>query len=323
MIIVWRWEELKKNAHAEDTYPIKGNKEDLIVRMDIRKSNANIRKIINRVKTYPPETQIFTFLHRGHGYLEEDVVALLKGIQNTGKPEHLYRCFLFADGRDFIYYHTHSIGLLGQHGTFMNATDYKIEEENAEGQLVKKRIEAKVFEYNEVLQRNEIIPRYFNVVWNHYEFEFRKKIQNLRVDLLSYLTAIPASDNNTQLKSSSYWQQQFDDNKLLKFRLCSFLNLYAPQVMQELSSGNRDLRRNELKKLRIHAKQMGSSLVFDDCNVNLALEEAKQAYQDLVAMMSPLFTPPLPSNVPKICLIDIDQKFVQLIQKLDTRPDES
>lgn len=317
MIIVWKWKALTGINPPKDIYPIRGTDKDIIIRINQFNSIDTRKRIIEIMKSQDEGARIFVFLHRRHRFDDDDVTCLLKMAKEVGKKENLFKCFLFSDGRDFIYYQTHSIGLLGQFGDFMKERDYDYQEEDEYGEMQERTREVCVYEYNEVLQKNEILPRYFNVVWNYYSFEFTKKIKELRVDLLSHLTILPANKENTKEISAEIWLEKITSNKYLNLRLRSFLNMYAHSTIKELDPKYKNIRTAELNKLKRYERKENNSYVFDDCNANLTFDGARRTYKDIYATFCPVFTKEEIDITKSINLIAINQQLEKLIKQLE------
>ena len=316
MIIVWSWQELTNRNPPVDTYPVQETNEDLIIRINQPNSEATLQLITDWIMKLAPEAKIFVFLHRGHGFVDTSIRHLIRMAGRNSRSEDLIKCFLFSGGRDFIYYDTYSIGLLDQFEDFMEDDDYEYFEEGQHGEYCQKSGRVCVFEYNKVLQRNEIIPHYFNVVWQHYEFEYTKKIKELRLDLLSYLTEIPANGQNTASLSAKNWFYKIRSNELLSLRMNSFLGLYNASMMEPLDKENRKKREEELDALKEYEEDAQTSYVFDDCNANISTESAREIYNLINQKFRPIFTANFLDAEQSISLKQIDDYLTRLINEI-------
>jgi hypothetical protein len=77
------------------------------------KTNQLLLEITEHLYNKYVNPKIYVFMHRGHHHTHEDVQDLLD--KSEGKIE---KCFLFSEGRDFIYYPTQKKGLLSDAGGF-------------------------------------------------------------------------------------------------------------------------------------------------------------------------------------------------------------
>ncbi|MEO1518769.1 MAG: hypothetical protein AAFV95_27390 [Bacteroidota bacterium] len=304
---------MEKAEKTEAITYIKGLPDALIVQMQWYKTTStSLNGIAQKIQEQDKDAKVFVFLHRGNKYVDEDVISLRKMVVQAGRPSHLFKCFLFADGRDFIYYSTQSIGLLGNFGHYMHDPEYTIEEEDANGVMVQKMQEVCVYEFNELRQRNEILPRYFNTVWNYYEFEFQKKIKELRLDLLSHLAEISPQHINENSQLASSWRKKIERNNILFFRLRSFLGFYSNANIKKKSELEKKLCEQELGELKNHEREKYISYVFDDCDANLTAVEAKEKFQLVCKSLYPIVDMKAKGQESGISLMEINQLLYDL-----------
>ena len=212
MIIVWKWETLIDREPPEDIFYIKETNNDLIIRLNYRNSKASRKIILDYIKKQNKDDKVIVFLHRKQDYQLENVAYFFNKVNSSCRAKQSFKCFLFGWGSDFIYYLQDSVGLLGQFGDFMNAPEYYDYKESG------KRA-ALVYDYNEKLNRNEIIPYYFNTVWNYYFYGFKRKIFELKEDFLIYCVEF-----FIRSRSISEVATHIEKNRLLLNRIFNFIH---------------------------------------------------------------------------------------------------
>lgn len=142
---------------------------DIIVRLNINNS-ALTQKLLMQVISYYSKSgnSILLFLHRKNLYNQDDVKRIQSNFSNN-----LTRIFLFGEGRDFIYFHTQRLGLLGGSGYFMENNEYEWEEIH-DGKKSKCKMAIRVADDEEKV----VYQKYFDAVWEYYQVEIKKKSLN-------------------------------------------------------------------------------------------------------------------------------------------------
>ena len=286
MLIVWKWADLihinEKIWKEKDFKPYfadvnKGHDKFFkeykvepsilchdasVVAVTIYNSGNLTRQLLHAlIESYAkPENELVVLLHRSDFYKEEDVDALLD------RFEYISNCFLFADGRDYIYYDTQKSGLLDHVGNFFVG------------------FEANSTEKVETIKDGEVQQPYFDRVWEYYQSEFETKVFQLKEELFtqwfpfllpSYPEEISCIDLLNAIREA--------DDRVLFFRLKSFTDQYA--VIKNLDKEKHFDRFNELetekKKIESFEKESGESFIFDDCIKNI--NHHKNNERDFVA----------------------------------------
>ncbi|MEZ5040106.1 MAG: hypothetical protein R2828_09445 [Saprospiraceae bacterium] len=250
--------------------------EGLVVATSIYKETENTQHLLYALidKYAQKGNRVMVFLHRSNFYKEKDVDQLLGHFN-----QRVAKCFLFAFGRDYIYFNTRQSGFLNDTGGFFRGrdpiSDEKVVTFDQEKQLVKQP--------------------YFDRVWQYYETEFEIKILNLKEELfdcwLPYL--LPGSSDEVA-RASLLTAVRNEDNNGLFFRLKSFLGKY--EKLDEISDfEQKNTLEKELDIIKRLEKDKKESFMFDDCIVNLehdnksgkflvkeVYDQAKQKINDLL-----------------------------------------
>ena len=235
------------------------------------RSRPLLDTLINEYAT--EENELIVMLHRGNFYTEEDVDHIL-----TKFGERITSCFLFANGRDYIYYQTQQSGLLDDIGNFYSGwipgTGNKVE--TFDGQHVKQP--------------------YFDRVWDYYRSEFELKVFQLKEELmeawLPFLLPGASEKTNTEslieaLSSSDY------TSRVLYYRTKSFANQYAAIKTLDVEKDFERLHEltKERKSIEKFERASGESFLFDDCIQNLMRQRkttkvyVNEAYQEVLVIL--------------------------------------
>ncbi len=182
MIITWKWEDLDPESNPVDLYfPVKESQEDRVIRINEFRSEAAIERLEHIISDLPVDAQIQVFLHQDHRYNQEDIRQLYQSLPDGVRQQ--CKCFLFGGGKDYLYFSSSEVGLLDDFGWFMNEPEYEFKLRNGEE---KPRIGmAAIVDYNKVEERWEILPRFFDKVWAYYQDELKRKIFELKEDILN------------------------------------------------------------------------------------------------------------------------------------------
>ncbi|HMQ46723.1 MAG TPA: hypothetical protein PKA00_07910 [Saprospiraceae bacterium] len=228
----------------------------LLVATSIYKVNGQTERLLHAlIQQYAkPENRVMLFLHRSNNYEDKDVQSILSHFK-----DRLAKCFLFAFGRDYIYYTTRRSGLLNDTGGFFMGRDPVTDE--------------KVVIYDE---ENKLVKQpYFDRVWQYYETEFETKILNLKEELMDCWLPfmLPGKPENIEAQAllGAIEKSDQEDKRAMMYRLRSFL-VYYNQLDYLDPEQDFDLK-NELEKeletLKALEKKHQESFLFDDCIANL------------------------------------------------------
>lgn len=245
----------------------------------IYKDDANTERLFFALLEHyiAPESEVLLFLHRAHFYKDEDVVAIRA---RFGKSN--LKCFLIADGRDYIYYATQKSGLLNDAGGFFIQrdpdTDEYVETFDEKGQFVRQP--------------------YFDRVWLHYRDEFQRKVFILKEELLNcwlelLLPGQPASIAVNELIERLSRRHE----RLLLYRIKSFLGIYkGANSAAEISDPEQYFRfKKEVQEVEQLERREGKSYLFDDAIANLAIENERdrpligEIYEDTKRLLEQVF----------------------------------
>lgn len=313
MIIVWRWSTLEGD-NVVDTFDTTGEKKDLIIRINELKSPEAINRLYGLIKKHK-NAKILLFLHRNHNYTDEDLRTILEKNQRQ-HCENWLKGFLFTGGTDFIYYTSLSEGLLDGEDSFMNGNyREKYRAENGKMKYGKSQIVS-------VLSEDEqfVLEQYFENVWIYYEFEFKKKINKLKVDFLSYFVEIPSESNNEKLVNSKEWIARLQQNRKLYLRMRSFLGEYDRNILNSRGLEIRLQHESEIEELQKAEKEDKLSYHLDDCNANLKKTKNKHsndAYNLLCSNLIPIFIEEEQDVESAVSLVGVQRLFDSVLKTLN------
>ncbi len=229
------------------------------------------------IKTEADDCQVMLFLHRNNDFNENDITYFLNKYSNR-----LYKAFLFAQGRDYIYSNADKqhIGLLNHMGEF----DYGVHGATGEKYFVSNDSTKIVFQ------------PYFDRVWAYYDIEFETKVFDLKEDLFDCLYPLFLPGEPAKLpigKILDKLKQQ--DNGLLWYRLKSFMNAYQQNIKDTDKLDSFVVEELEMIRLKEAEKDRAKSYFFDDCIANLERERLNdrpfvdQEYNETKNLMHTLF----------------------------------
>lgn len=289
MIIAWKWHDFSNYTLTEDwfqkeanqgwwdnrkieeakellfdEYKVKEKKEEVIksekyqaivVRLRLKYNSYDklslvfMLRLIDYYETEGAEIQVF--LHRRDGF---DKMAVRRLLDENSKP----RYFLFGGGRDFIYYNTFNVGLLGDDEQFYSQIP--------NGKQPAIRVADDENKY--------VFQPHFNKAWTHYEHEFETKIFELKEDLLSHFFLLYDQFG----KPYSNFLEHLEENKPLLWRVKSFMDDSCNCFEEE-----------EIKKLEKYGYEHQKSYIFDDCGANLSrLKNVDKEYMDVAGLLNKL-----------------------------------
>ena len=273
MVINWKWRELdhihtkeKKGQNFHE--PTDNQKKELYKEYEVQPSNLykNAKVIATAIYKDNDENKelaqkllyavigdfvgednhLMVFLHRTNGYNEDDVEDLLNYFE--GKVN---KCFLFADGRDYIYYKTQKAGFLDDSGGFMRQRDIDTG--------------IRVMTYDDV---NKIVLQpYFDRVWNYYKGEFESKIFQLKEEIFDQWMPLLLPGKNNEIKQEQLIKLIHEADNQLFYRMKSFLGKYDKETTH--ANKKDETLQKEQESLRELEKERKVSYIFDDARQNL------------------------------------------------------
>ena len=260
MIIVWSWTQAHADHPFDEWYTNSTQHPlDRVIRLNERTSPKEQAVLFEVIRAYLPNSDVFVFLHRSHGYNSQNIDEILTDFSPILHNGQELKCFLFGEGNDFIYLAKNPRGLLGTKGSFSARFQQDGEEEVSPTDV----------DAIADLEQKLIKKEHFDAVWKYYGSAFKSKILELREILLSEL--LPSHYPNGKDRPSNYERIRQPEQRLLFLRLLSFVG--------KLRKGS-DLE-EELKKFEfIHKK----SYLFDDCNAHFKgfnAEGQNKHYQEL------------------------------------------
>lgn len=262
MIILWKWQELLNRPLGYDEFVVAKSEDDKIIRINIFDIETVINLIVELVSK--EKGKVFIFLHRNHGLNETHVQLILERLQSFMNTRTI-KCFLFSNGRDFIYYYVKGEGLLDGIGYFAEG-DYEFIDKNGD----EYEEEVSVLEYEGEDDRKRLLGvkyQHFHRTWKYYDNEFYDKIKSLGVDLMCALTF-----NAPKEQTGKEWYQYLSqlntkNDKLVWYRLKSLLGLYI--FSDDIDVVDKQFLEKELNMLSAYEKTTEISFSFDDVRVNL------------------------------------------------------
>lgn len=284
LIIVWKWQSQYLRKKGCWSVAGEANRKDFVYcisdKLDLVTCKKKVKQLIKELGHY---NDFLIFLHRNQFFysktLKELLVEIKEGIGSTAinqKPK--IKAFLFGDDRDYIYISTQNEGLLGAGGHFGLIKELGINVIE-EGQLEKQALKS----------------THFEKVWRYYTYEFKKKIFNLKEELLLHFIAY--KDTNEKIGANKL-VEHLKKTPLLHLRIKSFIG-------------------KEVQELIKYEKEDHQSYVFDDCTENLqALYDscAIEVYEKLVKKLKFLiYGGNKHQIVPKVYFEEIRDYFDELL----------
>ena len=293
-IIVWKWNQLEdqiltaerlENYHSDKFCDFK---EQYVVPYQVVKRRAGgasphhtahqviclrtelgqeeaVIPFLQDLATYYQEeadSKIYVFLHRNDGFNQHSADQIFK---NTDVD----RCFLFSDGRDFIYYATQGIGLIDDDGDFYFHPP------------VQKRPKIEVA--ND--EKRWVFHSYFNQTWNYYQNEYSAKLLELREDILDFYMG--RVDDLDSPMSINHFNEMLMADTYLQLRVKSFVE--HPMLSEK-----------EYNMLRALEQQSQKSYSFDDLQAFAQKsEETNQSYLAIRESLTQIYRPTPESELEK------------------------
>ncbi|MCC6460513.1 MAG: hypothetical protein IT260_08585 [Saprospiraceae bacterium] len=295
MIIVWKWRDLPHineklwkqepfqsyidnivdgKDHIYKEYPVQYSDlcpDAVVVATAIYKveENEDIDRLLDSlIDGYAQgSNEVMLLLHRSNNYEAKDVDRLLDRFKGR-----LSKCFLFADGRDYIYYKTQKSGILDDIGSFQIQRDPKTEEK------------VSTFADGKVLQP------YFDRVWQYYNNEFETKVFQFKEELFDQWLPFLLPGKPEHISRESLLNALREGNeRVILSRIKSFLGRYETELQgldAALDFDQITAVKKEKDTLKDREKTDRISYDFDDCITNLIFQKnlgndfVSDAYED-------------------------------------------
>lgn len=251
--------------------------------------------ILQIVNAYAAEEQkTFLFLHQSDGFTPDDVQTALEN-------KHVDKCFLFGNGRDFIYHGPKNIGILGEGRGF----HYQAAEPG----------QPEIIVADESTHHKVVFQFYFNTVWYYYEHEFYTKILEIRTDLLYFLwaNAYPDDQNWTSAQFQQLFKEEEPTNGSQPKRYSRNRMLYLR--IKNLLDDEYGLTQEERDQLMEWEMVQQKPFVFDDCRESIEkLTGVNTEYQVLHDLLLELFVEQSPQIIQK----NVRSHLLQLSDTFDS-----
>lgn len=287
LAILWHWDPLREKRLAFDTVSVEEDGESLVCRLQHNRSIGAIGKdMVRCAKMVNPGGKIMMMIHRES--LNTGTHQELEGKIEKALPEGAaFDWKVFGGGGDYIYYDSkNDTGLLNQEGDFAINNIYKYQSKD---NILLKRV-AVVGALNSegmpVLKKN-----YFDQVWRHYCFDFKKNVYELERDL--FLHFAPFTDPGYDKKDCAL-AVHLAANEPLALRLSSFVELNIDE-----------------KKVAEHQLPL-----FEDCSEILKATYGQQAFETYEELRRAIYNVFLGGNEndtqPHLAIPAVRQQFIQL-----------
>ena len=284
IVIVWSW---NRSGLGEGEWRVAGSAqaEDRVICLD-RPASPTALETLREVLFDASRSggEVMLFLHRHHGYYQDHIKSLIHlPLDDTHGQT---RVFLFGEGADEIYLTTNARGLLGTAGTFSANVLF-------EGQQVNLSAVADP-------QRRELKAAHFNHVWQMYRQALRRRIYELKEDLLACLSQhLPKS---VFAPGEVYQILNLADNRMLMLRLLSFVGRIRKHS---------DLAR----EIRTFERNNNRTLTFDDCGIQLETTHG-QAAAEQYAVLAAYVLRNMLARGGEVSLLELREKFEELLLQI-------
>ena len=237
ILVVWSWQ---KSGLGEGIWNIAGasHANDQVVCWDKIAGEESFIELKQMAVSYIKNNgELMVFLHRSHRYTQDHIKELM---QLALSSSVFLKCFLFGEGAEGIYLTNDTRGLLGTAGTFSAKMNY-------EGQSIQRSSIADK-------ERKELKPTHFDYVWEQYKFSLRKRIFELKEDILEQLFTQKIA--STFAPGELYAILNKGSNRLLMLRMLSFV-------------GRIRKNSNLAKEIRTFERNTNRTFTFYDCKAHL------------------------------------------------------
>ena len=243
--------------------------------------------------------QVMIFLHRSNFFEDPDLQELMDRYKNR-----IAKCFLFAFGRDYIYYSTQRSGFLNDTGGFFRGRDPISKE--------------KVLTFDPIEQ--QVMQPFFDRVWQYYQTEFEIKILNLKESVFDCFLPLLLPDSPMQISRHQLFEALRDkESEGLLLRIKSFLGKY--DLLDQIKDFEKKYAlEEELRVISKLEKEHRESYVFDDCILNLEHEEqngkhlVKEVYDQTKEQLDRLLFKTAKKNFKKQDLHQLSASMEELIK---------
>lgn len=284
IVIVWSW---TRSGLGEGEWKVAGTNhlEDRVVCLDRRASPEAVETLKEVLTDYAQEGgEVMLFLHRHHGYFQDHLKEFLH--LPLDDSHGLVRCFLFGEGADEIYLTTNARGLLGTSGTF--TANVMFEEQQVGLSAIAD------------LDRRELKASHFDHVWQIYREALRRRIYELKEDLLNCLAqSLPTT---VFAPGELYQVLNQPENRMLFLRLLSFVG--------------RIRKRSDLaREIRTFEQKNNRTLTFDDCGIQLETAHG-QAAAEQYALLAAYVLRNILARGGDVSLLELREKFEELLLQI-------
>lgn len=284
IVVVWSWNQ---SGLEEGEWSIAGtaNAQDRVICLDRPASPAAL-ETLKEVLSESSQSggEVMLFLHRHHNYYQDHIKSLIHLPQDDAHGQ--IRVFLFGEGADEIYLTTNARGLLGTSGTFSASVLF-------EGQQLNLSAVADS-------QRRELKASHFNHVWQMYRQALRRRIYELKEDLLAHLSQrLPGTVFGP---GEVYQTLNLPENRMLMLRLLSFVGRIRKHS---------DLAR----EIRTFERNNNRTLTFDDCGIQLETTHG-QAAAEQYAVLAAYVLRNMLARGGEVSLLELREKFEELLLQI-------
>lgn len=222
MLILWKWDELKKKSVSHDIVPVSNSFDDILIRIsDTQKDQPaqmarNIQKIALNHLGNDKNVELLLLVHRS---------ALGKEFHNGLLSDWLQsKVVSFGGGDNYLYYkYETDTGLVNQTGNLVYG-DLYMKHIIKDGKRRPQRKSASVLVKDDSGNKS-IIPKYFNQVWDYYTYECKKLIYEFKEELYIRFAGIEAGEEMPL-------EELLDGKEGLKHRL---EHLCSPALSEKIS----------------------------------------------------------------------------------------
>lgn len=284
IVVVWSW---NRSGLGEGEWLVAGSNhiEDRVVCLDRPAAPAAIKTLTEVLTDYSRDGgEVMLFLHRHHGYFQDHLKELIHLPLDDTHGQ--IQCFLFGEGADEIYLTSNARGLLGTSGTFTANMLF-------EGQQVEMSAVASA-------ERRELKASHFNYVWKAYRQALRRRIYELKEDMLA--TLAQALPEQVFAPGEVYQVLNLPENRTLLLRLLSFVGRIRKHS---------DLAR----EIRTFERNSNRTLTFDDCGIQLETTHGQAAAEQHAVLAAYILRNVL-ARGGEVSILELREKFEELLLQI-------
>ena len=284
IVVVWSW---NRSGLGEGKWHVAGSNhvEDRVICLDRMASPAALDTLTEVLTDYSRDGgEVMLFLHRYHGYYQDHLKTLIH--LPLDETHGQIQCFLFGEGADEIYLTSNTRGLLGTSGTFTANMIF-------EGQ----QVETSAIASN---GRRELKSSHFNYVWQTYRQALRRRIYELKEDVLA--TLAQALPETIFAPGEVYQVLNQPENRVLLLRLLSFVGRIRKHS---------DLAR----EIRTFERNSNRTLTFDDCGIQLETTHGQAAAEQHAVLAAYILRNVLAKGG-EVLVLELREKFEELLLQI-------